>query len=164
MLTNNEATKRCLILSRYSDIRTLLTPLCEEFNLIPDFIFDRKSALNYFLQYKHSFIVIDAQFLPRFAFRLVQIFKIAHRQPAVLILNSSGNNLAGFEWLEGYYIRVVEHPFTADGIRNAISEAINQTNRIVRAVFVKNLLVQSGIAVPLIMLLLYLLTRGHSLP
>lgn len=160
MLTGRETPKRCLVLSLYPEIHSLLIPLCEEFNLLPDFMVYRKSALSYFLQYKHSLIIVDAHFLPRFAFRLVQLFKIAHREPAVVVLNDTGKSLAGFERLSGYCVRVVEEPFTHGGVQVVLAEAVGVMNRMVQAVFVKNLLVQIGIVVPLVGLMVYLLVRG----
>ena len=157
MLTNNESPKRCLILSTYPNIHALLSPLCEEFNFIPDFLFDRKSALNYFLKYKHSFIVIDAQFLPRFAFRLVQLFKIAHREPAVLILNTSGKNLTGFERLEGFCIKIAEQPFSQTSLRIVLIKTMELFYHEVRSIFFKNFIAQIVMVLPLLIALLILL-------
>ncbi|MBN1760974.1 MAG: hypothetical protein JW863_21785 [Chitinispirillaceae bacterium] len=148
----------------YSDIKILMIPLCKEFNLNPDFLLDRKSALSYFLQYKHPIIVVDAQFLPRFAYRLVQIFKIAHREPAVVVLNDTGKSLAGFEQLDGYCVRVVDEPYSIDGLRGALADVADVMSRMVKAVFVKNLLVQLGIVLPLVGLVLYLLVRRGGGP
>jgi len=161
MLTSKEASKRCLVLSSYPEIHSLLIPLCKEYNLLPDVMAYRKSALSYFLQYKHPLIIVDAHFLPRFAFRLVQLFKIAHREAAVVVLNDTGKSMAGFEHLEGYCVRVVEKPFTTDSVRVALASTIEAVKKTVHAIFIKNLLMQIGIALPLVAaLIVYLLVRG----
>jgi DNA-binding response OmpR family regulator len=164
MQANNESPKRCLILSTHPEIQNLLIPLFKELHMIPDFVQSRKNALNHFLQYKHSLVVIDASFLPRFSYRLVQIFKIAHREPAVVVLNDTGKSLAGFEQLDGYCVRVVDEPFAINGLRGALADVADVMRRMVQAAFMKNLLVQVGVLVPLVGLIVYFLIRGCVVP
>ena len=160
MLKKNFSRQRCLVLTKNSDTREIVHPFFATTLYIVDYFDDRKNAVRCFLQYKHSLVIIDAQFLPRFAFRLVQFFKIAHRVAAVVVLNAMKKNCTGFERLERHAVRVVNEPFTRDTIQAALTGAIDEMNRMTRAVFLRNLLIQAGAALPVAALVVYMVVRG----
>ena len=156
MLTNNNTLRRCLVLSAYTEIQNITSSIFNELNLLPDFANSWKEALGYFLQYKHFLLLVDARFLPRFPYRLLQLFKIAHREPAVVVLNETGKNLAGFYRLDDCCIKIIEPPVSPEKLSAALREAEGVLRTRVHSAFIKNMAVQIGVLLPLLIITMIL--------
>lgn len=122
-----------------------------------DFAPTRKEALRRFLQSKHALLCVDAEFLPRFPYRLEQLFKIAHRTPAVLILNHNGKNILGFRFLKECVIDVVPVPVEQNGLKKDLNDLVQRSRQRTHRQFTKQVSVLGGVMVPLVILLLYLI-------
>jgi DNA-binding NtrC family response regulator len=155
MLIKNQSTNRCLVCLNDNKLKRMLQHILDGSNFHTDYVNDRKNALKYFLQYKPCLLCIDADFLPRFPFRLVQLFKIAHRMPGVLIFNTSYNNLAGYACLKNNFIKVVDAPFTDNAIESTLRRIVDSLTICTINDFSKNLLLLLGIAAPVLLFTVY---------
>jgi DNA-binding response OmpR family regulator len=159
MPIRNQPKKRCLLLSTDQSVIAELNALLLEAGYVVDILSDRKSALYSFLHYRHHLFVLDVSFLPRYPYRLMQLFKIAHRTPGVLILNGSGKDLTGFIYLPEGVIEIVEAPFKKDRFHSALEQIDDKISARTRELFFRDWMVQAGIAVPVIILLIYLVLK-----
>lgn len=157
MLIHNRTTKRCLLLSKDSALIESVKNVLHELNFQIDLIHDRKTALKCFIQYRHYFFLIDAEFLPRYPYRLLQFFKMAHRTPGVVIFNGLGRDLTGFNYLKDGIIEIVESPYDKETLVRTFNSINKTLTARTKSLFVKDLLVQVGIALPLIAALVYFL-------
>lgn len=160
MLIKNQSIRRCLVLSKNSQLKEMLRQILDELQFQTDLVGDRKNALKLFLQYKHYLICVEAQFLPRFPFRLMQTFKIAHRTPGIMIFNESNKNLSGFTCLRNNFIKVVETPFINHKIKSSICEINNALTIWTKNDFIKNLILLLSISIPAICFTIYFIVSN----
>ncbi len=159
MPIRNRPIKRCLLLSTDQSVITELNTLLVDAGYIVDILSDRKSALHSFLHFRHHLFILDACFLPRYPYRLIQLFKIAHRTPGVLILNEPGKDLTGFIYLPEGVIEIVEAPFKKDHIYSALKKIDDKISARTRKLFFRDWMIQVGIALPVVILLIYLVLK-----
>lgn len=156
MLTSNRSGFRCLVLSTSHKAVEFLRTILPGMNFKTDFVQTRKEALRLFLQSKHTLLCVDAEFLPRFPYRLEQLFKIAHRTPAVLILNHSEKNILGFKFLKECVIDVVPEPLEQNRLSQVLNDVVQKSRKRTHRQFYKQVSVLAGVMIPLFILLLYL--------
>lgn len=159
MLTINRSPQRCLILSNDTPSIQSLKTVFENRGDPVDCFNDRKSALRCFLQYRHDLFCMDAEFLPRHPHRLLQLFKMAHRTPGMIIFNQRGKNIAAFKYIKDSIIEIVEAPFDIVAIQNVLTTVVERLKTRTRSLFIRDLLIQVGVAIPVLILLIYLLLK-----
>ena len=160
MLIHNRPPQRCLILSENNQLIQTLKTIVENRGISYDSFSDRKSALKSFFLYRHALIFLDAKFLPRYPHRLLQLFKMAHRAPGVIIFNEMGKNIIGFKYIKDSVIEIIEAPFDENSIRNKLDLVDTRLKSRTRNLFIHDLVIQAGVAVSILMLLIYLLLRN----
>ncbi len=154
----NLIKQRCLILSKDSHFIDRVKEMLVKTGLYSvDTATDRKNALLLFLQCKHSLVLLDEDFLPRFPHRLHQFYKIAHRTPGIIIFRKSGKDLSGYCFLAEGFVEIIDVPFTNE----KLMLTLKQTDRYMRlhskSIFFRGLLIQVGLAIPVMVLLIILL-------
>ncbi|MBN1306529.1 MAG: hypothetical protein JXA18_01330 [Chitinispirillaceae bacterium] len=159
MLIHNRTPQRCLILSENTQLVQSLKTILKEREIYSDSFNDRKSALKSFFLYRHAFFLLDATFLPRHPHRLLQLFKMAHRTPGVIIFNGIRKNIVGFKYIKDSIIEIVEAPIDESSIRYTLDLVDERLRSRTRNLFIRDLLIQAGVAIPVLILLVYLLLR-----
>ncbi len=158
MFDCNLIKKRCLILSKNDTLTTILeTQLSKTGLYIVDKATDRKIALVLFLQYRHSLVLLDEDFLPRSPHRLHLFYKVAHRTPGIIIFRRSEKDLSGYCFLTEGFAEIIDVPFKNE----KLMLALKQTDRFMRlhsrSIFFRDMLIHVGLAVPVLLLLTVLL-------
>lgn len=154
----NLIKQRCLILSKDSSfIARVEEQLIKTGLYLVDTANDRKNALLLFLQCKHSLVLLDEDFLPRFPHRLHQFYKMAHRTPGIIIFRKSKKDLSGYCFLAEGFVEIIDVPFTNE----KLMLALKQTDRYMRlhskSIFFRGLLIHVSLAIPVLLLLTILL-------
>ncbi|NLL12580.1 MAG: hypothetical protein GX267_04170 [Fibrobacter sp.] len=158
MFDCNLIKQRCLVLSKDSSFITRVEELLLKTGLYSvDTATDRKIALLLFLQCKHSIVLLDEDFLPRFPHRLHLFYKIAHRTPGIIIFRKTKKDLSGYCFLTEGFVEIIDMPFANE----KLMLALKQTDRYMRlhskSIFFRGLLIHVGLAVPVLLLLAVLL-------
>lgn len=159
MLNYNKTTNRCLILLDNPLLVESLEKICRNLDFTVEVSTTRKNALQLFMQYRHYLFIVDAKFLPRFPFRLLQMFKMAHRTPGVIILNSSDRDLTAFKYLGDEIIEIVSYPFLKDKIIEKILSIEDVVEKKTKKLFAIEFMALSAITIPLLLYLCYLLSH-----
>ena len=157
VLINNKTTDRCLILSKSITFSEQLKHICNKLNFQVDIFNKRKNALRSFMQYRHFIFFLESDFLPRFPYRLIQFFKMAHRIPGVIILNSSSKDLTGFEYLNVGVINVLDTPFDTSKTIEVIINTRNLLQAQSRKLFIREIAIFTGFTIPFILYLIFYL-------
>ncbi|HEX2959865.1 MAG TPA: hypothetical protein VHO70_23720 [Chitinispirillaceae bacterium] len=158
MVDCNLIKQRCLILSKDDSLMAKVETLLSKTGLyMVDIVNDRKNAIILFLQYRHSLVLIDEDFLPRFPYRLHLFYKVAHRTPGIIIFRRSDKDLSGYCFLTDGFVEIIDLPFKNE----KFFLTIKQTSRYMRlhskSIFFKDLLIHVGLAIPVLVLLTVLL-------
>lgn len=160
MLIHNRAFKRCLVLSRNEDFLKIVNDILTDQNLHVDNFFERKAALKCFLQYRHHLLLIEDAFLPRYPYRLLQFFKMAHRTPGVIIFNFTGKDLTGYSYLNEEIIRIITPPINKDRLEKSFNQISTVLSNNTKRYFKKDFLIQFVIAFPLVILTIYFIIQN----
>jgi len=117
----------------------------------------RGEALREFLAVKPSLLLAHHTFLPAFPHRLIQLFRMAHRTPAVLLLAEEVTQVWGYLHLknEGYF-EFIETPLHSEDLAFGVKLASERLKTTRRWLFYMDLLTQTALALPVFALLIYL--------
>lgn len=159
MFNINIAKKRCLILINDNLIQSTVETLLNKTGYIVDVVKTRKKALSVFLQYKHSLVFIDEESLPRYPYRLLQFYKAAHRTPGIIIFRKSEKDLSGYCLVNDGAIEIIDVPFTIEDIVVALKQTDSYMCAFSKSLFYKDFLILLGLAIPVMLLLTYLLAK-----
>lgn len=159
MLNYNIIKQRCLILSKDKPLQTALENTLSKAGYIVDTHTNRKKALSIFLQYRHALVLIDEEFLPKYPYRLLQFYKMAHRTPGIIILKRSEKNLSGYCLLTEGFVEVINIPIKTVDLLLAVKQIEKYMLTRSSSLFYKDLLIHIGLAVPLMLLLTILLSK-----
>ena len=160
MIPYNFARSRCLVLSRDVSLRSTLNAVLPNLGYTVDLETERKNAITKFLKNRHSLILLDAQYLPRQPARLILLFKMAHRNPAVVIFSKGEKNTIAYLYLKDGIFEMIQVPFKINQLVVTVKRAGDYLRMKSRALFLRDLMVHVGLAVPVVVLLTYLLARG----
>ena len=118
---------------------------------------DRNNALREFVAIKPSLLLVHHTFLPAFPYRLIQLFKMAHRTSAVLLLAEEVTQVWGYLHLknEGYF-EFLETPLRSEDLAFGVKLAAERLKSARRGFFYMDLLTQAAMALPVFALLAYL--------
>ena len=117
----------------------------------------RNDALREFIAVKPSLFLVHHTFLPVFPYRLIQLFKLAHRTPAVLLLAEEVTQVWGYLHLknEGTF-EFLETPLRAEDLAFGVKLASGRLKSAQRGFFYVDLLTQAAMALPVFAFLAYL--------
>jgi len=117
-------------------------------------------ALREFLVVKPSLLLVYHTFLPAFPHRLIQLFKMAHRDPAVLLLAEEVTQVWGYLHLknEGYF-EFLETPLRPEDLAFGVKLASERLKNTRRKLFYTDLLTQAALALPVFAFLAWLAFR-----
>ncbi len=160
MFDCNLIKQRCLILSKDDSFITRVEELLLKTGLyLVDTATDRKVALMLFLQCKHSLVLLDEDFLPRFPHRLHLFYKIAHRTPGIIIFRKSKKDLSGFCFLTEGFVEIIDAPFANEKLMLILKQADRYMRLHSKSIFFKGMLIHMGLAIPVLLLLTMLLFK-----
>jgi len=160
MLTNNESHLRCIILSKDCLQMQGFIKGLEEKGIIVHCFSKRKSALSSFLQYRHTYFITEAGYLPRYPFRLLELFKIAHRTPGMIILNPTAKAIAGFKYIKNSIIEIIDGQYESEMVENTFKLVEKRLSERARKLFMRDMTILLISAVPLVVLSSFLLCRN----
>ncbi|MDR0308057.1 MAG: hypothetical protein LBI42_14625 [Chitinispirillales bacterium] len=158
MIHRNISRERCLVCCPRElfapEHAALLLSLGYEVKIIND----KSEALRSFITVKPSLFLIHHTFLPVFPHRLIQLFKMAHRTPTVLLMAEKITQVWGYLHLknEGDF-EFIETPLRSEEVALGVKHASQRLKATRRKLFYKDLLTHVGLALPVIGLLVYLL-------
>jgi FixJ family two-component response regulator len=115
------------------------------------------AAFRQFMAVKPSLLIVHHTFLPWFPHRLIQMFKMAHRTPAVLLLAEDVSQVLVYLHLknEGYF-EFLETPLSPEDLALGVKLASERLKNTRRKLFFTDLLTQTALALPVFALLAYL--------
>jgi hypothetical protein len=122
----------------------------------------RGEALRKFMVVKPSLLLVHRTFLPSFPHRLIQMFKMAHRTPAVLLLAEEVSQVWGYLHLknEGYF-GFLEVPLRPEDLALGVKIASERLKNTRRKLFFTDLLTQAALALPVFAFLAYVALKYH---
>lgn|GEM_PF-5658622 len=163
MIHRNISRERCLVCCPEGlftpEHATLLLSLGYEVKIVNC----HNDALRAFFAVKPSLFLIHYSYLPSFPHRLIQLFKMAHRTPMVLLLAEQITQVWGYLHLknEGDF-EFIETPLRLEDLALGVKLASQRFKATRRKLFFKDLLTHAVLASPVIGLLVYLIGRGPA--
>lgn len=157
MVPNNFIKPKCLVFSKNinSNFEKLLKSLGYQV-----FFFDRrKDAFKFLLTHRPALIIVDANFLPKNPNRVFQSFKIAHSTPGMLILTENKHDCYTYCWLNGGFFEVIKIPYDLEEIELSLKRITEYLHLHSKNLFYRDILIQAGLAFPVLILLTFLLAR-----
>jgi DNA-binding response OmpR family regulator len=151
--------KRCLVVSTNESLIATAENMLRQIGYNVDIVKNRKNALEFFLLHKHYLLLLDAEFLPKHPYRLIQLFKMAHRNPGVLILSKPENDLTGYTCLQGGIIRIINTPFKTERLLMTLKQTCDSLTMMNQSLFFKDLLIYASLCFPVVLVLMYLLVN-----
>ncbi len=157
-IKRNICKERCLVCCREETISSRHIALLISAGYEVEVVRSRLDAMRAFMARKHSLLLIESLFLPAHAQRLIQLFKLAHRTPAVLYLAPEISNVFTYLYNEtltsGEFVETpVAHKELALGIKR-VSQRLKVTGR---KLFLYDLLIFCTLGLPIGVVLLVLL-------
>jgi len=158
MIHRNISRERCLVCCPEglftSEHAALLLPLGYEVKVVNN----HNDALRSFFAVKPSLFLIHHSFLPAFPHRLIQLFKMAHRTPVVLLLAEKITQVWGYLHLknEGDF-EFIGTPLRLEDLTLGVKLASHRLKATRRKLFLTDLLTHVGLALPVLGLLVYLI-------
>lgn len=160
MISHNFARKRCLVLAKSSSPGSAIKAILSTLGYTVDVETDRKMGMSSFLIHRHSLVLIESDFLPRHPYRLMQMFKMAHRAPGILIFTRDENDALEYSYLKDGIFEVIQVPFRAEKLIATVKRIGYYLRLRSCELFFRDLLVHVGLCVPVLVLLAVLLVRG----
>ncbi len=157
MIQRNISRERCVVLSREETFTAQHAALLISFGYEVEILHSRIEAVKYFVARKPSLVVVESSFLPRFPHRLVQLFKYAHRTPAILLLGKDISEVMAYLYMKDAVYEFVETPLRSEELGLGIKRASERLKVTRSRLFSLDLITQGAMAVPVLGLLLYLL-------
>lgn len=148
---------RCLILSKDKQMALALEPLLHKLGYSSEVEQNRKNAVHRFLQNKPSLIISEADYLPNNPNRVVQLFKMAHRSPGVLILKNKLESIGSYSYVKDGIFTSIDKPVRTEDLIYSIKRTEDHLKMASKIFFLKDVLVNVGLALPLLVLLTYLM-------
>jgi len=161
MIHRNISRERCLVCCPEGlftpEHAALLLSLGYEVKVVSN----HNDALRSFFAVKPSLFLIHYSFLPSFPHRLIQLFKMAHRTPVVLLLAEKITQVWGYLHIknEGDF-EFISTPLRLEDLALGIKLASQRLKATRRKLFFTDLLTHVGLALPVIGLLVYLVGRA----
>jgi hypothetical protein len=117
----------------------------------------RGAALRQFLAVKPSLLIVHHTFLPSFPHRLIQLFRMAHRTPAVLLLAEEVSRVWGYLHLknEGYF-EFLGTPLRPEDLALGVKLASERLRNSRHNLFLKDFITQVALALPVFAILIYI--------
>jgi len=159
MIHKNISRERCLVCCPEElftpEHAALLLSLGYEVKVVNN----HNDALRSFFAVKPSLFLVHYSFLPVFPHRLIQLFKMAHRVPVVLLLAEKITQVGGYLHLknEGDF-EFIETPLRLEDLALGVKLASQRFKVTRRKLFFTDLLAHVGLALPVIGLLVYLIS------
>jgi FixJ family two-component response regulator len=118
------------------------------------------AAFRQFMAVKPSLLVVHHTFLPWFPHRLIQMFKMAHRTPAVLLLAGDVSQVLAYLYIknEGYF-GFLETPLRPEDLALGVKLASERLKNTRKRLFFTDLLTQTALALPIFVFLAYLVMK-----
>lgn len=157
MVPNNLIKPKCLIFSKRvsSEFENLLTN--SGYQIF--FSNNRKGAFKFILINRPMLIIIDAEYLPKNPNRIFQAFKISHSTPGILILAEKKHDCHAYSWIDDAFFEIIEVPFNLVQIELSLKRITESLHIHTKNLFYRDILVQAGLAFPVLILLTFLLAR-----
>lgn len=162
MIHRNISRERCLVCCPEglftSEHAALLLSLGYEVKVVNN----HNDALRSFFTVKPSLFIIHHSFLPTFPHRLIQLFKMAHRTPVILLLAEKISQVWGYLHLknEGDF-EFIETPLRIEDLALGVKLAAQRLKATRRKLFFTDLLTHVGLALPILGLLVYLISGAR---
>lgn len=159
MFNSNVIKERVLVLSKDKSLLDNIEKLLVKSGYLIDKTTNRKNALTEFLKLRHSIILVDEVFLPRFSYRLTMLFKAAHRMPGLIVLRKSESPKNSWIFILDAIAKEINVPCSDEELLSTIKYVSRFMRERSQSIFYKNLLLYMALAVPLIILLAVLLSQ-----
>jgi len=156
MINLNVSRSKCLILSRDCEIQNNFESLLHKLGYSSEFETNRKSAISGFLQNKHALVILDADFLPKNTNKVIQLFKMAHRSPGIVILKNKFESIGSYSYVTDGIFTSIDKPIRTEELVHVIKRIEDHLKMKSKILFLKDVLVNVGFALPLVILLTYL--------
>lgn len=157
MIPNNFIKPKCLVFSK--NINSKFEKLLKSLGYQVFFLNSRKDAFKFLLTHRPALIIVDANLLPKNPNRVFQSFKIAHSTPGMLILTENKHECYTYCWLNGGFFEVIEIPYDLEEIELSLKRITEYLHLHSKNLFYRDILIQAGLALPVLILLTFLLAR-----
>lgn len=155
-LERNISRERCLVCCKDEAFTAENVALLLSFGYEVEIVTSVNEAIQQFIAKKPSLLILDVSFLPRFSHRLIQLFKYAHRTPAVILLAPDISEVLAYLYLKEGVYEFVETPVRPEELALGVQRAAERLKVTRSRLFYLDLVTQMGLALPILGLLLYL--------
>lgn len=160
MMHRNVSRERCLVCCPEElftpEHAAILISLGYEVRIVPA----RRRALKEFMAVKPSLLIVHHTFLPTFPYRLIQLFKMSHRTPAVLLMAENMTRVWGYLHLKNEAdFEFLGTPLRSEDLALGVKLATQHLRDTRHKLFVRDLTVQTAMALPVFLFLIYLIIR-----
>ena len=161
VIHRNISRERCLVCCPRELFTTEHAALLLSLGYEVKVVNDQSEALRCFINVKPSLFLIHHTFLPVFPHRLIQLFKMAHRTPTVLLLAKEITQVWGYLHLknEGDF-EFLETPLRTEDLALGVKHASQRLKATRRKLFYKDLLAYAALGMPVLGLLVWQLATG----
>ncbi|KMQ52065.1 hypothetical protein CHISP_1054 [Chitinispirillum alkaliphilum] len=159
MNSRNVSKPRCIIVAKDLSLRYTLNALLPELGYNVDIATSRIDAMRLFMTHRHSLFLIEADLLPRYPHRLIQFFKMAHRTPGVLIFSNGTREVTAYSYIDDGIYEIVDIPYKIEDLIITIKRTADYMKMKSKNLFLRDLLLHAGLAMPVLFLLAHYLSR-----
>jgi len=151
---------RALIVSRDRVLRQDLAVVLSTYGFIHDTAETQREAMEKFLAIKHAVVISDADFLPRFPRHLEWLYNTAHRKPLTLITVTADKIEQAYPYLEKAAYGLLHLPLDPEDFAVTFERALEYNTFRANNLFLRDAFFLFGLALPLIAVLVFFMTRG----
>ena len=160
MNARNVTKPRSLIVVKDVSLRYTLNALLPKLGYCVDVATNRNEAMRFFFIHRHSLLLIEADFLPRYPYRLVQFFKMAHRTPGVLIFSKGKRDVSSYSYIEDGFYEIITMPYKIEDLIVTVKRTSDYMKMHSKNLFLRDLLIHAALATPVLFLLTHFLLRN----
>ncbi|MFP4243402.1 MAG: hypothetical protein ACLFTW_15650 [Chitinispirillaceae bacterium] len=161
MIQRNITRERCLVCCSKDTFTAQHVALLLSFGYEVEIVESTNEAIQQFIARKPSLLLVESSFLPRFSHRLIQLFKFAHRIPAVVLMAPDVSDVLAYLYLKEGVYEFVETPLRSEELALSIQRAAERLKVNRTRLFYTDLATQVGLALPVLGLLLYLVSFAN---
>ncbi|MFP4014767.1 MAG: hypothetical protein ACLFVQ_11825 [Chitinispirillaceae bacterium] len=155
----NISRERCLVCCSKNTFTAQHVALLLSFGYEVEIVETTSQAIQQFIARKPSLLLVESSFLPRFSHRLIQLFKFAHRTPAVVLMAPDVSEVLAYLYLKEGVYEFVETPLKPEELALGIKRAAERLKVNRTRLFYMDLVTQIGLALPVLGFLIYLVNR-----
>lgn len=152
--------QRALIVSRDPSLRQDLAVAISAFGFSHDTAGTTREAMEKFLSVKHAVIITDADLLPRYPRHMDWLYREAHRVPVTLITVTADRIAQAYPYLKKAAYGLLHLPLDPDDFMVTLKRALEYNTLRANNLFLRDAFFLFGLALPLLVILGWLLVKG----